>query len=517
MVDLMLCRAPPRLLPPGRRMPDMEDPMDSLYQALKSADAANSTAEADPSSSSALDHGGADESTDTKMSSDPSTTNTERVLKRVASHPTLSTIASSSLVAPGSGPSIARAQTTSPLHSEETSTPSQFSSKAPSEIETGHPTLQRTESLLSSSSSSHEAGLLPPRTSSRLGASQISRSTSPAHQGDVSDTPSLSSSLQTSRSLSSPSTPSGGHAQSPITPESPMLHTPLDTFGSVLGGLTSSTSQNVGTQPSVVTLGPIMESDMYENQFDDSRSTTPSQITNIVEVQVHPPPGKMQRLQDVEEEPPQIKRERSASWNDLKAAFSQSKRRLSPNNATPESLSPTTPNFPSQVGIPSDVSNGGSTEETPTRSFFGRNRAESQPTKVGSGSGIFLARSIFSKASKAERDDAKSRAKVGAGQERAASPSTPTSPSLPWTPSMESGDSQLSSKAAKAMEKNRRKEEQKRKLEQLAEQLKAGNKKGQDGLSFTSSSSGEQRKAANHWIEETDGMYGGSINSWGGL
>ena len=82
---------------------------------------------------------------------------------------------------------------------------------------------------------------------------------------------------------------------------------------------------------------------------------------------------------------------------------------------------------------------------------------------------------------------------------------------------MESGDGQLSSKATKAMEKNRRKEEQKRKLEQLAEQLKAGNKKGQDGLSFTSSSSGEQRKAANHWIEETDGMYGGSINSWGGL
>ena len=71
--------------------------------------------------------------------------------------------------------------------------------------------------------------------------------------------------------------------------------------------------------------------------------------------------------------------------------------------------------------------------------------------------------------------------------------------------------------APKAMEKNRRKEEQKRKLEQLAEQLKAGNKKGQDGLSFTSSSSGEQRKAANHWIEETDGMYGGSLNSWGGL
>jgi len=298
-----------------------------------------------------------------------------------------------------------------------------------------------------------------------------------------------------------------------------MLHTPLDTFGSILGGLSSATNQAAAAQTSFVSLGPIDESDLFDDQLDDSRSVTPNQGTNVIEVQVHPPPGKIKQQPAVEGEPQQIRRERSASWNDLKAAFSHSKRRLSPNNATPESLSPTTPTFPHQAGTPTEAPNGGALEDSTTKSFFGRSRAESQPVKVGSGGGIFLARSIFSKAAKAEREDAKSRAKGErtSGQERATSPSTPTSPSLPWTPSIESGDVPLSSKAAKALEKNRRKEEQKRKLEQLAEQLKAGNKKGQDGLSFVSSSSGEQRKAANHWIEDTDGMYGGSLNSWGGL
>jgi len=240
---------------------------------------------------------------------------------------------------------------------------------------------------------------------------------------------------------------------------------------------------------------------------------------NAIEVNVHPPPGKSKQI--VETEPQQFKRERSASWNDLKAAFTHSKRRLSPNNATPESLSPTTPTFPNQANTPTETANDSATGEPAAKSIFGRNRAESQPvtSKVGSGGGIFLARSIFSKGSKAEREDTKARAKAEktAGQERGTSPSTPTSPSPPWSPSMNDSEGQLSTKATRALEKNKRKEEQKRKLEQLAEQLKAGNKKGQDGLSFVTSSSGEQRKAANHWIEETDGMYGGNLTSWGGL
>ncbi len=181
---------------------------------------------------------------------------------------------------------------------------------------------------------------------------------------------------QTSRSMTSPSTPSGGHAHSPITPESPMLHTPLDTFGSILGGLSSPTNQAAAAQTSFVSLGPIDESDLFDDQLDDSRSVTPNQGANVIEVQVHPPPGKIKQQPAVEGEPQQIRRERSASWNDLKAAFSHSKRRLSPNNATPESLSPTTPTFPHQAGTPTEAPNGGALEDSTTKSFFGRSRAE---------------------------------------------------------------------------------------------------------------------------------------------
>lgn len=294
-----------------------------------------------------------------------------------------------------------------------------------------------------------------------------------------------------------------------------MLRTPLDGFESILGGL-SAPQQGGANQSSFVTLSPVGERDLLNNQLEDTGSTTPSQLSNAIEVQVHPPPGKVKE-QQVEVDPQQvIKRERSASWNDLKAAFTQSKRRLSPSNASPEPSSPTTPTFLNPIATSTDTGEGN--EES--KSLFGRSRAESQPAKVGSGGGIFLARSIFaSKGSKAEKEEAKARAKAekAAGQERATTPSTPTSPSFSYTPSMESSDAPMSPKVAKAMEKSRRKEEQKRKLEQLAVQLKAGNKKGQDGLSFTTSSSGEQRKNANHWIEETDGMFGGNLSTWGGL
>lgn len=83
-------------------------------------------------------------------------------------------------------------------------------------------------------------------------------------------------------------------------------------------------------------------------------------------------------------------------------------------------------------------------------------------------------------------------------------------------------DSKDVRKAAKAEEKRRKKEEERRKLEQLALQLKATHPKAprpgpKDGHSTLSGSSEERRRQANKWMEETDGLYGGAINTWGGL
>ena len=78
-------------------------------------------------------------------------------------------------------------------------------------------------------------------------------------------------------------------------------------------------------------------------------------------------------------------------------------------------------------------------------------------------------------------------------------------------------------KAAKAEEKRRKKAEEKARLEALAAQFsqqrsKNGGGAKVDGASVVSSGSFERRKAANEWVEDSAGMYGGgSVMVWGGL
>ena len=84
----------------------------------------------------------------------------------------------------------------------------------------------------------------------------------------------------------------------------------------------------------------------------------------------------------------------------------------------------------------------------------------------------------------------------------------------------------LSPKSAKAEAKRRKKEEEKARLEALALQFKQGRQKNAamgdmasvaGAASIMSGSSGERRRLANEWVEESKCMYGGIGASWGGL
>lgn len=93
------------------------------------------------------------------------------------------------------------------------------------------------------------------------------------------------------------------------------------------------------------------------------------------------------------------------------------------------------------------------------------------------------------------------------------------------------GARSLSPKSAKAEAKRRKKEEEKARLEALALQFSQNRKKiniaagGNDSVSIVGSgsvfsgSSGEKRRIANEWVEESKCMYGagGIVSSWGGL
>ena len=67
-------------------------------------------------------------------------------------------------------------------------------------------------------------------------------------------------------------------------------------------------------------------------------------------------------------------------------------------------------------------------------------------------------------------------------------------------------------------EKRRKKDEEKLRLEQLAANLRASAEKAKakDTVSMVSSGSSERRKAANQWVENSEGMYGG-IGGWSSL
>ncbi|KAI5123174.1 hypothetical protein M0805_000874 [Coniferiporia weirii] len=81
-------------------------------------------------------------------------------------------------------------------------------------------------------------------------------------------------------------------------------------------------------------------------------------------------------------------------------------------------------------------------------------------------------------------------------------------------------DARAAAKAAKAEEKRRRKMEERMARDRLAAQFSAGRVgAGRDKMSVTSSGSSERRrKAANEWVEDGSGLYGGAgLAGWGGL
>lgn len=279
---------------------------------------------------------------------------------------------------------------------------------------------------------------------------------------------------------------------SPITPETPPLPTPVDPFGAAQASFFSKhagggggggvlTSNGGGSAP----LSAIEETSMCD---DDSVCGTRAHTPNA-----NAAPD-------------------SAAW----------KERLRAGPPAPTELGATAtggyahahPHPP-----PSPLSPG-----SPAISIFSDTHSHAHPRSPDAVSAsetrhTSFTRSLFSRSSKSAKSA------TATGSKKAPPPSLLSSSTASSAdadadadPSMWS-DARDVKKAAKAAEKRRKKDAERARIEQLALQLKASAPRAgaKDGHSTLSGSSEERRRQANKWLEETDGLYGGAINTWGGL
>lgn len=280
---------------------------------------------------------------------------------------------------------------------------------------------------------------------------------------------------------------------SPITPETPPLPTPVDPFGAAQASFFSKhaggggggggggvlTSSGGGSAP----LSAIEETSMGD---DDSVGGTRAHTPNATAA----PDSAAWK-------------ERLRAGPELGAAATGGYAHAHP-HPPPSPLSPGSP----AVSIFSDThSHAHAHPRSPDAAS-----ASASETRHTS-----FTRSLFSRSSKSAKSA------TAAGSKKAPPPSllsssTASSADADADPSMWS-DARDVKKAAKAAEKRRKKDAERARIEQLALQLKASAPRAgaKDGHSTLSGSSEERRRQANKWLEETDGLYGGAINTWGGL
>lgn len=337
---------------------------------------------------------------------------------------------------------------------------------------------------------------------SRLGIPRTRTSDS-----DLSGTASTASTTSTGTRSSS--------GRSPITPETPPLPTPVDPFGAAQASFFSKhavgggggygggvlVSSGAGSAP----LSAIEEASLYDDDtVSGTRAHTPNANAN----------GNAGS--DLA-----VWKERLSAPTELGAAaaggYAHSHAHAQPHPPpSPLSAEPDSP----AVSLFSD------THSNP-RSPDATSPSETRHTS--------FTRSLFSRSSKSTKSTKSSNltpAPAPAPTQTASK--KPPPPSLLSSSTVSSADADADTdpsmwsdardvkKAAKAAEKRRKKDAERARIEQLALQLKASapgalRPGARDGHSTLSGSSEERRRQANKWLEETDGLYGGAINTWGGL
>lgn len=468
--------------------------MDSLYQALNSADEDYHDSDVDPYSSMAgsvwEDH--------------------DRVYELELEHEHAESDTNNSLLiaAPPAAPAMVRRVGSNPALSTYSSNNSNYGSSASS---THRPTSPQTlpPGRLTRNHYVGQSTLLSPTLASASGhqhqqhqqrhhqQQQQQQHQYPSRLG-IPRTRTSDSDLSGTASTTSTASSGRSSGLSPITPETPPLPTPVDPFGTAqasffskhAGGGSGVLSAGASTSTSAP-LTSIEEASLYD---DDTVSGTRSHTPNGNALDV------MHRAAAAA--PPD-----TAAWKErLRAggagaltsagAASGYGNPLPPSPLSPEPVSPAFSVFSDTTSNPKSPDAVSETRHTSfTRSLFSR-----QPHKLRS---------------------SKSAASAESAKKQPPPSLLSTSTASSEDPSMWS-DARDVKKAAKAEEKRRKKDEERRRIEQLALQLKASAPGAprpgpKDGHSTLSGSSEERRRQANKWMEETDGLYGGAINTWGGL
>lgn len=512
--------------------------LDSLYQALNSADEDyhDSDGEVDPYSSTA---GSAWEDHDhdhehfLEPEHDESDTNTSPLvppvpMRRVGSSPALSSTYSGSANGTHGYGSAAPSMTTGRSTSPQMLPPGRLTRNNYA----GQPTATLSPTLLSPTSASasasgyqqqqvlrhqqhHQQQQHPNQHQqhqhqqhqypSRLGIPRTRTSDS-----DLSGTASTASTTSTGTRSSS--------GRSPITPETPPLPTPVDPFGAAQASFFSKhavggggggygggvlVSSGAGSAP----LSAIEEASLYDDDtVSGTRAHTPNANAN----------GNAGS--DLA-----VWKERLSAPTELGAApaggyahsHAHAQPQPPPSPLSPEPDSPAVSLFSDTHSNPRspDATSPSETRHTSfTRSLFSRS---SKSTKSTKSSNLTPAPAPAPTQTASKKPPPPSLLSSSTVSSADADADADTDPSM-WS------DARDVKKAAKAAEKRRKKDAERARIEQLALQLKASapgalRPGARDGHSTLSGSSEERRRQANKWLEETDGLYGGAINTWGGL
>lgn len=509
--------------------------LDSLYQALNSADEDyhDSDGEVDPYSStagSAWDDHDHDHEHFLEPEHDESDTNTSPLvppvrMRRVGSSPALSSTYSGSTNGAhgfGSAAPMAAGRSTSPQmlppgrltrnnyagQPSATLSPTLLSPTSASASASGYQQQQvlrhqqhhqQQQHPNQHQQHQHQQHQYP----SRLGIPRTRTSDS-----DLSGTASTASTTSTGTRSSS--------GRSPITPETPPLPTPVDPFGAAQASFFSKhaaggggggygggvlVSSGAGSAP----LSAIEEASLYDDDtVSGTRAHTPNANAN----------GNGNAGSDLA-----VWKERLSAPTEMGAAapggytqhhaHAHAHPQPPPSPLSPEPDSPAVSLFSDTLSNPRspDATSPSETRHTSfTRSLFSRSSKSTKSTKSSN-----LTPAPTQTASKKPPPPSL----LSSSTVSSADADADTDPSM-WS------DARDVKKAAKAAEKRRKKDAERARIEQLALQLKASapgalRPGARDGHSTLSGSSEERRRQANKWLEETDGLYGGAINTWGGL
>lgn len=517
--------------------------LDSLYQALNSADEDyhDSDGEVDPYSStagSAWDDHDHDHEHFLEPEHDESDTNTSPLvppvpMRRVGSSPALSSTYSGSANGTHGYGSAAPSMTTGRSTSPQMLPPGRLTRNnyAGQPSATLSPTLLSPTSASASASGYQQQQVLRHQQHHNQQQHPNQHQQHQQHQHQQHQYPSrlgiprtrtsdsdLSGTASTASTTSTGTRSSSG--RSPITPETPPLPTPVDPFGAAQASFFSKhavggggggygggvlVSSGAGSAP----LSAIEEASLYD---DDTVSGTRAHTPNAN--------GNGNAGSDLA-----VWKERLSAPTEMGAAapggYAQHHAHaLAHPQPPPSPLSPE-PDSPA-VSLFSD------THSNP-RSPDATSPSETRHTS--------FTRSLFSRSSKSTKSTKSSNltpAPAPAPAPTLTASKKPPPPSLLSSSTVSSADADADTdpsmwsdardvkKAAKAAEKRRKKDAERARIEQLALQLKASapgalRPGARDGHSTLSGSSEERRRQANKWLEETDGLYGGAINTWGGL